>query len=127
MGLFPHHPFLSNRVFSSAHQLVEHPENYQIEIEAVGFLSDDIEIHATENELTVKSHKPELAKDLKPIHQEQTFSEMRHKFRFRSAIDPDTISADLNNGLLTLMVPKKEPQRVHISVGTKPSENPVSI
>ena len=127
MGLFPHHPLLSNRVFSNAHRLVEHPENYHIELEAVGLLSDDIEIHATENEIHIKSHNPELAEGLKSIHREHVHSGIRQKFRFRSAIDPETISADLKNGLLTLTVPKKAPQRVHITVTKASSELPVTI
>jgi HSP20 family protein len=127
MGLFPQHPLLSNRVFSNAHRFVEHSENYHIELEAVGILSDDIEIHATENELNIKSPKPELAGGLKPIHRERIHAGLRQKFRFRNAIDPDTISAELNNGLLILTVPKKEPRQVPVSVVRPASEQTVSI
>lgn len=127
MGFFPHHPLLSNRVFSNAYRLVEHPENYHIELDAVGLLSDNIEIHATENELHVKSPKPNLAENLTLVHRERINSDLRQKFRFRNAIDADGISAELNNGLLILTVPKKEPRRVHVSVGLSDSEEAVSV
>lgn len=122
MGFFPQHPFLSNRVFTNANRLVERPENYHVELDAVGILSDDIEIHATENELLVTSPKPELAEGLTMIHKERINSGLRQRFRFRNAIDVDAISADLTNGLLILTVPKKEPRRVHVSVGLTSSE-----
>jgi len=127
MGLFPFHPLLSNRIYSSSNLVSESDNHYSIELEAVGFVADEIEVQATEHELRISSPQLSTPEDLSLVHRELFSSGVRRNFRFRNAIDPDAITAELHNGLLILTLPKKAPRRVDVSVNIGVSSQPQDV
>lgn len=77
----------------------ELPEEYRVYIEMPGVNKEDIEAYANSSRIYVKA-KP--SKELPWGRREY-----RVKLRFQSEIDPETIKAKYENGILTLRVPKR--------------------
>ena len=116
MGLLPLHPLLSHRFLSSSNQIKERNNRYIIELDAVGFNPDDIEINATDNELHISAKTEAHSQERTLIHRERLNSGINQKFRFRSSIDSEQITAELKHGLLRVIVPKKEARRIAINL-----------
>jgi HSP20 family protein len=98
----------------------ESDEGVKLVAEVPGLGSDDIEIAATPDTLTLKAERkvatPEGKQVLRRERRDVTFDAT---YRFEHEIDPDKISAKVENGLLTLTAPrapKVEPKRVTVQV-----------
>lgn len=93
-------------------------DHYLLQIDAVGFSNNDIDIEATHNALSIKGNsKRTLPEGYKPIRGE--FSADKHfqrRFRFRDHIDADLIEASVHNGLLEIKVPKKSARKIEVQV-----------
>ena len=93
-------------------------DHYLLQVEAVGFSKEDIQLSATENTIKVEASKefpnPEGFKPLNQNH--STERTINRRFRFREQIDTDTINAKINHGLLSIKLPKKVAQKISIKV-----------
>ncbi len=89
----------------------ETPENYKVEVAAPGMSKDDFKIELEGNLLTISSEKTE-----KQDKEEEKFS--RREFSYQSfqrsftlqkeVMDIDNIQAKYSDGMLQLLIPKKE-------------------
>ena len=116
MGLLPLHPLLSHRFLSSSNQIKERKNRYIIELDAVGINPDDIEINATDNDLHISAKTETQSQERTLIHRERLNAGINQKFRFRSSIDSEQITAELKHGLLRVIVPKKAARRIAINL-----------
>ena len=116
MGLLPLHPLFSHRFVSNSRPIKEWDNHYIIELDAVGIHPEAIEINATDNELHISAKPADLRKDRTLLHQERITDGINQKFRFRNSIDVDQIEADLEHGLLRLLVPKKAARRIAVNL-----------
>ena len=116
MGLIPLHPLFSHRFVSNSSPIKEWENHYIIELDAVGIHPDAIEINATDNELHISAKPTDLKQDRILLHQERITKGINQRFRFRSSIDLDQIEADLDHGLLRLIVPKKAARRIAVNL-----------
>jgi HSP20 family protein len=91
-----------------------------LEAEMSGLQKDDIAVELAHNELTVTGKKkPEAApKEYRLIHQERYPLEYRRTFVLGSEVSKENISAQYENGILTLRIPKseeKQPRKITIA------------
>jgi HSP20 family protein len=98
--------------------LSELSDRYVLTMEVAGMCRDDIQIHGDPHTLTVRGHRPGLACCPERFQQlERGQGQFSRAFRFIDPIDPEAISADLDDGVLTLIVPKTPPDAgVHIPI-----------
>ena len=103
----------AQRTFAPSHQygfaqIQESEHDYLIQVEAPGFSAKDIAIKATPHALSI--HGELKARALEGYRTLSSSRSAKHRiekrYRFRSRLDSDRISASLNNGLLEIRAPK---------------------
>lgn len=102
-----------NRVFKV--DVAEDDKGYTVEADLPGVAKDQIDIQLEEDKLTIsvdydsESEDKDEDEDKKYIHRERTHVSMARGCYLKDA-DPDKISAKLENGVLTVIVPKAVPE-----------------
>lgn len=90
----------------------ENPEGYVVEADLPGVSKDEVEIEMNEEKLTIAVKYSETVDESDPsknyIHRERRRVSMTRGAVLRDA-DPDAITAHLEDGVLTVSVPKKTP------------------
>ncbi len=90
----------------------EDSDKFVMESELPGFDKEDITIDINGKSLTLKAeHKAESEekKDGKYIRRERFYGSFERSFDI-SGIDTDKITADYKNGILVMVLPKKQPE-----------------
>jgi HSP20 family protein len=91
--------------------VVERAEAYVIELELPGLAREDLTVHAHEDEVVVRGERrPAVAGRPEAFHRlERRHGPFARSFRFPEGIDAGGISAELNEGVLRVCVPKPQP------------------
>lgn len=101
--------------------IVDSGDGYRILVEMPGVAPDMLQIDVEDDTLTVKGTRPALAEDSKLLHDgRQAGRPYVGRFRLGKDIDRAAIRARLENGLLSLTLPRKEeekPKRIEVQVG----------
>ena len=86
-----------------------------------GLTADQLEIQALNGELIVRGERmrPELPEGSRWAFTERTFGRFERRIRLPNGIDADAITASMDNGVLSLIVPKPETMKPRtIAIGT---------
>lgn len=90
----------------------ETDDGYQVDIDLPGFKKEDIHLDLTSGYLTISAEKT-LSKDQesngKVLRQERYAGSMQRSFYVGNTLTEEDIKAKYENGVLSLIVPKKEP------------------
>ncbi len=92
--------------------IVEEEKDYKIEVAAPGMSKNDFDVHLNDdNELVVGMEKKtekngSESKDRKYLHREFSYSQFKQTFTLPDNVDKDHITANVNNGVLTVSLPK---------------------
>ncbi len=85
--------------------------NYNIELDIPGYNKEDIKIECEDGILSITAEKNretnEEDSDKKYIRRERVYGKISRTFSF-SDIDEDAISAEFNNGILKITIPKTQ-------------------
>ena len=110
---------------SQAEQVVTPPasvteiaDGYMLAIEMPGVKKDGLEISVENNELTIVGRRSLPAVEGTLIHRESRPENFRRVFELDPSIDADKISAKVDQGLVTLTLPKAEhvkPRKITVS------------
>ena len=93
---------------------VQETENdYQVMLAVPGYTKEEIKIKVDGNEITISSEK-ESDKNENYIRREFTMGKFERTFELPKGIVSDNISAEYNNGVLTVSIPKKEKVEIKI-------------
>jgi HSP20 family protein len=98
--------------------VTEIADGYMLEIEMPGVKKDGLEISVENNELTMIGRRSLPAVEGTLIHRESRPENFRRAFEIDPSIDADKISAKIDQGLLTLTLPKAEdvkPRNITVS------------
>ena len=101
------------RVDAMKCDVYEKDGNYNIEMDIPGYEKKDIAIECDNGVLSITAEKTqesnEEAEDKKYIRRERVYGKLSRSFTFDD-IDEEAINAEFNNGILKVIVPKKEKQ-----------------
>jgi HSP20 family protein len=99
-----------------AANILEHPDSFELDLAAPGLKKDDFKIHLENNVLTISSEvKDEVEEESKNYtRKEFHYSSFSRSFTLPRTVDLEKIKADYENGILKVMLPKKEDARVDI-------------
>ncbi|WP_372773092.1 Hsp20/alpha crystallin family protein [Mangrovibacterium sp.] len=90
----------------------EKKDHYSIELAAPGLDKKDFHIDVKDNLLTVSSEKKEEKKEEKEgskvVFCEFNYSKFSRSFQLPDGVDVNKITANHNNGVLTIQLPKRE-------------------
>ena len=88
----------------------EENDKFVLEMAAPGMKKDDFQINLDNYQLTISSEKSEKNEEKKDNYTRREFmySTFSRSFTLPKTIDIDKIKADYKNGILTVILPKKE-------------------
>lgn len=90
--------------------IFEKDGDYHIEMDVPGFDKKDIKIEAKKDYITITVEKEEKKEDEDKknyIHRERIYGKYQRSFYLQD-LDYEKISAEFNNGVLNIIVPKKD-------------------
>jgi HSP20 family protein len=87
-----------------------------------GLTGEDLEIELVNGYLSVRGERkrPAVAEGAQWAHTERTFGRFERRIKLPDGVDPDKIAASIDNGVLSLIVPKPEkmiPRTIEIGAG----------
>jgi HSP20 family protein len=101
-------------VNSPAVNIIEGEDDFKIEVAAPGLNKDDFKVVLENNVLTISSEKENKKeeKDGRYMRREFGYTSFRRSFSLPETIDAEKISANHNEGVLYISVPKREEAKV---------------
>lgn len=88
--------------------VVEDTDGYVLRVEMRGVNNEGLEISLEDNELTIIGRRSLPTVDGTLIHRESRRENFRRRFELDRSIDGNKISAKIEQGILTLTLPKAE-------------------
>jgi HSP20 family protein len=94
--------------------IVEGKDDFRIEVAAPGLQKDDFKINLDNNVLTISSEMEEKneEKEERYMRREFSYTSFRRSFSLPQTVEADKISANHNNGVLSISIPKKDEAKV---------------
>ena len=96
--------------------IVEGKEDFRVEVAAPGLEKDDFKIDLENNVLTISSEKEESNEEKddesRYMRREFCYSSFRRAFSLPNTVDADKIEANHKNGVLSIVIPKREEAKV---------------
>jgi HSP20 family protein len=122
----------TERRWVPAMDLVESEDHFVLRADLPGLTQDDVNVELEDNVLTVSGErKAEHEERKEGYHRvERAYGRFSRSLTLPDGIDPESVEARFENGVLEVRVPKPEqrkPQRVAINVGGANGEQPKTI
>ncbi len=98
--------------------IAENGSGYVVQVEMPGVSRDGLEITFENNELTLLGHRTPFHTDAELVYRESRPMDFRRVFELDPSIDAAGIGAQLDQGLLTLNLPKSaasQPRRIEVA------------
>src|SRR5215468_9258217 len=108
----------TEQFITPAASVTEIADGYMLEIEMPGVRKDGLEISLENNELAIIGRRSLPAVEGTVVHRESRPENLRRVFELDPSIDGDKISAKIDQGLVTLTLPKAEhvkPRKITVS------------
>jgi len=112
---------LFDRSVSPALDIVENEDNFIVTCELPGIDQKDLDVTITSNVLTIKGEKKDgkESKEGKIYKRESWSGNFQRTLSLPNSVDPVQVNAELKNGILTLVLHKKEeakPKQISIKI-----------
>ena len=122
--------FLNNGVYNDSYvknnvmppvNINETENGFNIDIMVPGLNKEDIKLQVKENILTISYEKQEAAQaeNVKVLRSEFNINSFKRSFTLGKKVDAKNIQASMNNGILSIQLPKKveeKPKELNISI-----------
>ena len=98
--------------------VIEAADGYTLEVEMPGVSKEGLEVSVENNELTIVGRRSHPGLEGKLIHRESRSENYRRAFELDPSIDADKITAKIDQGVVTLTLPKAEhvkPRKIAVS------------
>jgi HSP20 family protein len=98
--------------------VIEAADGYTLDVEMPGVNKDGLDISVENNELTIIGRRSLPTVEGTLLHHESRPENFRRTFELDPSIDADKISAKIDQGLMTLTLPKAEhvkPRKIAVS------------
>lgn len=110
-------PRLLDEVFTPLADLEETDDAYTVEVELPGIKKDDVDIQITGRRLEVSGERKEKARVGILRRRERVVGRFHYEVLLPSDVEEDGVEANLDNGVLTIRVPKpasERPRRIEV-------------
>ncbi len=88
-------------------------EGYVLELEMPGVDKDSLDVSVDDGKLVITGQRKEAGELGRAVYRERRPASYRRAFELESSVDPSKISAKIEQGLLTLWLPKPEQAKPH--------------
>ena len=95
----------------------EADDAYHVELDVPGVAKEDIELTFEKDTLQIVADRKAADEDRKGLHDERTYGKVDRTITLSEMVDPDSISAELTNGVLHVTVakvPAAQPKKIDI-------------
>jgi len=96
----------------------ETDDAYHVELDVPGVSKEAIELTLEKETLQIVAERIKPEDDRQGLHEERVYGKVTRSLSLSEAIDPDSIAAELTNGVLHVTVtkiPEVQPKRIDIS------------
>lgn len=98
----------TEQFIAPAATVLENTDGYTLEVEMPGVSKEDLEMWVENNELTILGRRAVPSVEGTLIHRESRSENFRRSFELDPSIDAGKISAKVEQGVVTLTLPKAE-------------------
>jgi len=108
--------YFARKFTDPAANIIENPDSFQLDLAAPGMKKDDFKINLENNILTISSavEDEKLEEGKNYSRKEFFYGSFTRSFTLPKIIDLEKIGADYENGILKVMLPKKEEAKLDI-------------
>ena len=99
---------VSEQFIAPAATVLENADGYTLEVEMPGVSKENLEMWVENNELTILGRRSMPSVEGTLIHRESRSENFRRSFELDPSIDAGKISAKIEQGVVTLTLPKAE-------------------
>ena len=94
--------------------VIDKGDRYEITLEIPGIDKDKIDVKATKNSVTISGKQSDQTKEKGKnyVYSERSYKSFHRQLPFPVEVVPSKITAKVNNGVLEVTLPKKQPSRV---------------
>ncbi len=96
----------------------EAEDAYHVELDVPGVSKESIELTYEKGELQIVAERKGPEEERKGLHEERVYGKVTRSLSLSEKVDPDSITADLSNGVLHVTVakvPEVQPKRIDIN------------
>ena len=92
--------------------LIDEGDHYKVHVELPGLSKEDVEVNLNNESLSIQGQRKEETekKEKNYLHRERYYSGFKRSIDFPEEVDPGKADGSMNNGVLELTIPKKEPR-----------------
>ncbi len=92
--------------------VIDEGNQYVVNTELPGFAKEDVDIQLNKDFMELKAEKKSEKEDKTEnyLHRERSYSSCRRTVNFPEEVDPSKVEGTMENGVLKLRIPKKEPK-----------------
>jgi HSP20 family protein len=117
-----------SRRWIPAMDLVETAEHYLLRADLPGLSDEDVNVALEDSVLTISGErKADHHQQREGYHRvERAFGEFSRSLTLPDGVDPDSVQAHFDRGVLEITIPKpvqKKPRQVQISLGSRPADD----
>ncbi len=119
--LFGHLENLGEGMFAPAVDVKEDADAYTVHLEVPGVAQDKLQLMLQDNVLTIKGAKEQKTEDSEGRYRrvERSYGNFARSLSLPRSVDPNAVTANLEDGVLEVRLPKREDARPRqINVGT---------
>jgi HSP20 family protein len=114
--------FTRSSAFTAPADVIVGEGDLLLTMDLPGLTADDLEIELLDGYLSVRGERrrPEVGDGKAFAHSERPFGRFERRFKVPEGVDPDAVMARMDNGVLSLIVPKPErlkPKTIAIGTG----------
>jgi HSP20 family protein len=101
---------LGRTAFHPAADVTISDNDVVLTLDLPGLTADDVEIELVDGYLAVRGERrrPELPDGSRNAHSERGYGRFERRIALPDGVDPDAITASMDNGVLSLIVPKPD-------------------
>ncbi len=112
--------FTRSAAFLPAADLAVSESDLVLTLDLPGLTAEDLEIEVRNDELTVRGErKPREAQDgASYVYAQRPFGTFEHRIQLPGGVDADSITASMEHGVLSLIIPKPVKERATIPIGS---------
>ncbi len=117
--------FNRSATFVPAADLTAGERDLVLTLDLPGLTAEDLSIDVRGNELVVRGERkrPQVAENVAYLYAQRPFGVFEHRIRIPNDVDADAITASMQHGVLSLIVPKPEPPKPkRITIGSQSEE-----
>jgi HSP20 family protein len=92
--------------------LIDEGDHYSIHAELPGFTRENVDVQINNDGMNIRAKKETEKEEKKKnyLHRERMYSAFERDVSFPEEVDPSKAEGRMNNGVLELKIPKKEPK-----------------